>query len=269
MPSSFSTRVESWEECQQQLLKIESDNKKSLGGVWFRGHSNACWRLATTLERRNSSAYFIDDYWNLMIKIKPEVEAMTGRTWEVPPWSEPDWPFEVHFLKNKGLGYMAHLRHHGFPSPLLDWSRSPYIAAYFAFAELGQANEAAIYAFSEVPNNAKSGSALGPKIVGHGGFNLRTHARHFRQQSSYTVCVEQEQPSGRWKFVSHERVFDLNKRGQDRLYKITIPSRERARALAHLDKYNLNGFSLFGSEESLMNTLAIRRIDLAGTGPDD
>jgi len=32
---------------------------------------------------------------------------------------------------------MTRLRHHGFPSPLLDWPQSPYIAAFFAFNKKG------------------------------------------------------------------------------------------------------------------------------------
>lgn len=41
-------------------------------------------------------------------------------------------------------------------------------------------------------------------------------------------------------------------------WKFTIPVTERMRVLAVLDEHNLNAFSLFGSEESLMETLAAR-----------
>ncbi len=106
----------------------------------------------------------------------------------------------------------------------------------------------------------KFGNAFGPKIISHGGYALKTHERHFRQQSSYTVCVEQEASCRKWKFTSHQRIFGL-KQDQDRLYKITVPSSERLEVLRVLDRYNLNEHSLFGSEESLVETLAFREID--------
>jgi hypothetical protein len=62
--------------------------------------------------------------------------------------------------------------------------------------------------------------------------------------------------------VPHQGVFNINRSDQDLLWKIEIPASERVKVLHFLDKFNLNAFSLFDSEESLMETLAFRGIDL-------
>jgi hypothetical protein len=260
METNKETRVSTWRDCEQLFLKIEKENSKSLTGVWFRGVSNAKWELKTTLERRTSRPFSVAEYFQLMSRVKPEIETFTGKTWELSEWSEPETDFGGYVRKH--LTFMTHLRHCGFPSPILDWSRSPYVAAYFAFAKSQARKDVAIYIFSETPNNMKFGNALGPKIISHGGYALKTHERHFHQQSSYTVCVEQEALCRKWKFASHQNIFGLNHEDQDRLYKITVPSSERLEVLRVLDRYNLNEHSLFGSEESLMETLAFREIDL-------
>lgn len=261
MGAKKEMHVGTWQDCEQRLLKIEEENSKSLTGVWFRGVSNAEWELKTTLERRTCRPFSVAEYCQLMSRVKPEIETFTGKTWELPEWAEPETDFGEYFRKNPALTFMTHLRHCGFPSPILDWSRSPYVAAYFAFAKVQAEMDVAIYVFSETPNNIKSGNALGPKIISHGGYALKTHERHFRQQSSYTVCVEKDDSSGKWKFASHQAIFGLNQQDQDRLYKITVPSSKRVEVLRVLDRYNLNQHSLFGSEESLMETLAFREID--------
>ena len=86
-------------------------------------------------------------------------------------------------------------------------------------------------------------------LVGH----TRTPRRHFFQQSIYTVC--ESRADGKWSFDSHQKVFDNPHPKQDFLGKFDILSAERVKIMGLLDQYNLNAFSLFESEESLLETL--------------
>jgi hypothetical protein len=177
---------------------------------------------------------------------------------EIEEWTQDyDHPWE-HSHEFPGYSYLAHLRHEGFPSPLLDWTHSQYVAAYFAFCQPA-GSHVAIYVFLEMPNEYKSSSSNQPQIAVLGPY-VSTHQRHFRQQANYTVCRSFE--SGHWQFTPHQRVIDLGLQDQDVLYKISIPETERLKVLKHLDQFNLNGYSLFNSGESLMETLAFREMDL-------
>jgi hypothetical protein len=81
------------------------------------------------------------------------------------------------------------------------------------------------------------------------------------QQSVYTVCGTFDADMG-WRFASHHAVFNLGRSDQDVLWKIVVPASERIKVLKLLDRFNLNKYSLFGSEEGLMETLAFRHLDL-------
>jgi hypothetical protein len=260
--------VKNWEECEAEILKIVKAHSTNLTGVWFRGQSDSEWRLDTTLERQtNRPDNPVAEYYRLIGVIKPTIETFTGSVWEIPTFDEvQEWASSYDFslkllVKDEiGYGFLAHLRHQGFPSPLLDWTGSQYVAAYFAFADAQKSDRVAIYVFIERPKNIKSGGSNRPAIYGFGPI-VKTHPRHFRQQSQYTICAEYVHPAG-WKFVPHQNVFNLKTPDQDLLWKIVIPASERVKVLGLLHKYNLNAFSLFDSEESLMKTLAVREIDL-------
>jgi hypothetical protein len=261
-----------WEECETKILEIEKEHD-SLTGVCFRGQSNSEWKLDTTLERQVGGAHRVDEYYRQIRVIKPAIETFAGSEWETPGFEEvakwtssyDDFSLKLSFKDELAYSYLAHLRHHGFPSPLLDWSCSPYVAAYFAFAHAQRSEHVAIYVFVESPKNIKLRGSGQPAIFGFGP-NVKTHKRHFRQQSRYTVCVEYDCSEG-WKFVPHQGVFNVERSDQDLLWNIEIPASERVKVLRFLDKFNLNAFSLFDSEESLMETLAFREIDLKLTAP--
>jgi hypothetical protein len=79
------------------------------------------------------------------------------------------------------------------------------------------------------------------------------------QQSEYTLCLGFD---SEWRSEQYDTVFDQGLRQQAACVRFTIPVAERPKVLRLLDAYNLNALSLFGSEESMMETLAIREFCL-------
>lgn len=258
--------VETWEEFEKELSDLFCDNDPE----WlFRGHNNSEWKLEATLDRilnrgnQEPNLYHhatLEGYYNLMINILPRVEEETGRTWSnMPAFSEyrnrlSKCQISGLFNELPGYEFMAYLRHHGFPSPLLDWTSSPFIAAFFAFGEDTDAQQVSIHAYRErTPCLATKELSLAARIVNLDN-NARMHKRHFLQQSHYTISVENIM-DGSVVYVSHEEAMKRSEGLRVTVRKYCIPSGERDKVLNTLRRYNLNSFSLFGTVESLMETL--------------
>ncbi len=265
-----------WEELEEKLKELRKDRGPHSSGLLFRGQGNSCWPLSTTLERVTVKREMsFQDYYESIYRAKPAIESYTEKTWDIPDPHEvgsltarvePFASFTAEHYKTWGrvYSYMVYLRHHGFPSPFLDWTLSPYIAAFFAFrSPIEGVKKVSIYAYREMLDsrkNPKICSSADPTIYNLPEQYVRTHRRHFLQQCEYTICAEN---NGReWLFSSHEDVFARGDANTDVLQKFNIPVTERLKVLKLLDEYNLNAFSLFGSEESLMETMALR--ELAG-----
>jgi hypothetical protein len=256
--------VGSWAEFEQEITKLEAPGRSRWDELWFRGQANAKWKLDTTLERRFGPSHTVGAYLKLINHIKPAIETFTGATFDSPATSEI-WQNVhsydlIHQFILRPITYLAHLRHNGFPSPLLDWTNSPYVAGFFAYARATPGTDVAIYVYRERPTGMKVGGNDSPSIFSVGPI-VKTHKRHFRQQSRYTICATFE--ANEWVFANHDTVFGKGDRGeQDLLWKIVIPGSERVSVLRHFDKFNLNEFTLFDTEEGLLEMLAMREFDL-------
>lgn len=260
----------SWEEFEAEVSRLlqervqrQTEDKVYISEWLFRGLASHKWQLTTTLERYANWPCTVHGYYRLLLATKPQVETLTGTLWDIPSYADYEEKTGEGLLPPDSFpayDYFVYLRHHGFPSPLLDWTRSPYIAGYFAFRNAeAEASHAAIYAFCEFTQGRKSGSSSVPGIKGLGPY-VRGHRRHFQQQSHYTVCTLHR--DGKLQYACHEDAFARNDDDQDELWKFNIPVSEREKIIRRLEQYNINAFSLFGSEESLMETLAIREIYL-------
>ena len=142
-------------------FSVGDDNTKKFNNIiLFRGQQNSSWKLETTLERKSKENFSVQHYLMLATRSVHEIESYIGSKWNIPDY--PDIMDEI-LTKQSEYGpflpsydYLVYLRHHGYPSPLLDWTESPYIAAYFAMCDESSEDSVAVYAYIETPTGLKS-----------------------------------------------------------------------------------------------------------------
>lgn len=256
--------LNSWEQLQTEIENlVESLGKKS-DDLLFRGQADSTWELDTTMERKLKTPISLSRYYRFAYTAKPRLETFVEASWDIPTPPEYDnWLKEkdtLSFNPLPGYDYLAYLRHHGFPSPFLDWTASPHIAEFFAFngCSPSEKGSVSVYCYLEHADIGKIRSSNQPAIYVFGPY-AKVHKRHVLQQSQYTICVELDDEYNPI-YANHELVFRKSDVRQDRLWKFNVPSNLRNQALKSLNKMNINSYSLFGSEDSLVESISTNEI---------
>jgi FRG domain len=256
---------ETWSELEGYVHSLcaaaarhRSDEDGYYSDLLFRGQSSNEWSLESTLLRTVPRMTSLAKYYRLAAVAKTQIESFTPRTWpDIDHVSIERDLCSYDYLRRSPLPhyeYLVYLRHHGFPSPLLDWSHSLYVAAFFAFSE-PKAERVALFAYQEFAGHGKASSSDKEQIHTL-GTNIRTHQRHFLQQAEYTAALRYE--DGSWRLASHMDVLSEGRENQDHLWKLTVPADEARSVIKQLEHYNINAFSLFQSEDALLATLTSR-----------
>jgi hypothetical protein len=267
--------LESWEEFCTKIELMQVHYKDLYEGVTilFRGQAHSKWHLETTLERFSKTHWTIQKYFKLVIDCIPQIESSKyyptnisiPSTFDIEKaLSEYRSKFSVDLLEipTAMSFYLTYFRHYGFPSPLLDWSLSPYVAAFFAFCENLKSKNVAIFAFIDNLTGCKRDFEGKPRITTK-WLNAYPHDRHTWQQSLYSVATIPTKAKNDHKFVHHKHVFKEGWSDQDVLIKYIVPKTERIKVLDYLDREkNINHLKMMRSEEAFFKTLAFRQIEI-------
>jgi hypothetical protein len=226
-----------WSELKRDLF-IELFGKDGFrqGRYLFRGMGNADWSLSSSFDRQFSS---LDR--DQRIRLWEKLVLEWRRSCE-----EAGMPDSVVRDDQKLL---ALGQHNGLPTRLLDWTTSPYVAAFFAFEDwvnhLPHAySHVAIWALHL--DNPVWSKEMGVEVITPPALeNIRLK----NQSGKFTLS--------RTPFATLEEYVERFATGQA-LTKVVLPATEAVPTLPDLDSMGINGHHLFPDLTGLAKTATMR-----------
>ncbi len=230
----------------QDYKKMVGETVRTNKNYYYRGQTDCNWILQTSfhriIERKKMNMSLIDYLDRVLPVLGYYISAMRDEIINL------DNPAEFG-------AFLALLRHHGFPTPLLDWTLSPYIAAYFALREIDDSNPkydyVKIHVFDYIgwgtsysqPLNLRMPDNFVSIFTPYAKFNPRL----ISQQCAYTVTNVSNMTS----YVSE--CEKISKKGF--LYSYNLSVKERTQIMRELSLMGINDMTLFPGVDGICNTI--------------
>jgi hypothetical protein len=224
----YTIACPTWGSFKEHLLRYAALTRAVRDTYIFRGHRDSEWPLVSTLDRQFSHLDVLQRTMKLerlLDEFAAELSGIEGR--EVIEDSE----------RLELIG-----RHHGLPTTVLDWSESPYVAAYFALESEHPPPSGLVTVFC-FDQRQLSASAVAGEVLINDMSLLYDNVRAIQQRGVFLrlpvgVTGEQALSAGLWKY--------------------TIPHSERILALSDLDEMLITAKALFRDRDAAARTSIIR-----------
>lgn len=133
-------RIDKLSDFRTKVTEVNRYAKTNKLVVFWRGQMNSDWGLQSSLARQLSAITILDD--ELLNKVEDRILKEAGN------WIDDlkKRPFK------KSLARLGYLQHHGIPSRLIDFTRNPWIALFFAAEGLDHV-DGRIFALLVRPND--------------------------------------------------------------------------------------------------------------------
>ncbi len=221
--------LSSWQEFHQEVAKLQ----RKPGYVW-RGQTkdeDGGWFLQSSFDRNVKSK----DHRDRATKLKRQLDNFKAAMNKCYP----------NVLPQDDLDIWALGQHYGLWTPLLDWTLSPYIAAYFAFSEaIDETNPEDryryVYALNGTLRRHLTKKKKGSQVVSSNRSvpfidQLAYPSPRFKAQEG--IFIEAFQGNDIRKYV---KSFAMKRPGKLILVKFRIPSKDRENCLSELHSMKID-----------------------------
>lgn len=227
-----NTEKMTWDEFKKYALQQKQ-------GTVYRGQCQT-WALQTSFHRAGRA-----DLVDYLDRILPDVERYTGAT----------TGNSVDLLNYHALGgFLNLLQHHGFPTPLLDWTYSPYVAAFFALEAKVDSDhsDSIIFTFDSESWTNKWGNSVAVKtpVAEITTFVLPAVGNNRAlPQQALTM------------YSNYHDIESLLKEGDGEIKAITIPARERQNVMKELELMGITWGSMYPGLDGLCKQLKYKHFN--------
>ena len=234
-----------WESFKSHVSSFSSAGarKSPRDRYLFRGQGDAEWKLSSTFDRAFAAVPIKNRE-----KIEKELLENFKRECEMYP--------DLKEIESIDYALLALGQHHGLPTRLLDWTESPYVAAFFAFqghllhdtGSPSSRKRVAIWMLDRDVKHVWSGDN-GVALVRPTGWHndrIKRQVGWFTQSKVPFSCLEE--------YIAFMQNPDKA------LSRVTLPASEADKALADLDLMEINARSLLGDLTGAARNALVRTI---------